>query len=471
MQIVQYDKNPSGEGAAARVSRVGATPTTTTDTFTSWPPIGTKSHKLVATATTIATVGLPNADRPAATVGTVWSCKATVRNSAATSRSITVSIVFYDTAGATLGAALLTVSDTKTVAAGAIVEFTVTAATAPALTASVDVQVSRNAGGGAAISDPVHVDKVTLTKTAAAQAYRDPSTDSFATWSGTADASTQVYWVPAVTVTAVPANMPAPCITVLVDDLPPAVTRLTLYRTAGGRSMRVRGAVAVTVSSGFSTQDLEAPFQIPSDYRAEMFNVAGASLGFTDTATDTLLVDECWVHNPLDPAGATAIDITDTSGRSITRPVRGKRYTPEGRALGVLITGRRGGVQGVELSFETDDTTVAEKFEAMFGGYDDDDQQIPVICIRTPPFLDLPSPFFAGGLSPTRHPINVHMGGSLRGWDLSADETAPPFAGIVVALLRRDDIDYAFATRTLMDAAYANRLAVDRDYSKAGTAP
>lgn len=470
-QTIQYDKNPSAEGATARVSRASVTPSLATDTFTGWPQVGTRSHKGVATATTIATVGLPNADRPAAAAGQAWSCQVTLRNGAGSSRSFSVSIVFYNTAGGTLGTALATTSDTRTVNAGATQVFEINNAIAPASTASVDIQVSRNAGGGAAISDAFHFDLVSLTRTAVRFAYRDPGSNILATWSGTADASTQIYWDPAFTLTPAPANLPAPCITVLLDDLPSSVATITLRRTAAGRTHRVRGAVGVTVASAFSTQDVEAPFQVQSDYRAELFWANGSSGGQTEISSATLNVTECWVHNPLDPAGATAIDIADKSGRSITRPVRGKKYNPEQRTLAVFITGRRSGVEGVDLYFETSDATVAAKFEAMFGGYEDDDQQMPILCIRATPFLDLPAPFFAGMLSPSRHPVNVHMGGTLREWDAKADEAAPPFPGIVVALLTRNDIDFAYATRNALDAAYAKRLNIDRDYAKAGTAP
>lgn len=466
-QTTQYDKNPSAQGAAARVNRTGATASLSTDTFTSWPPLGTQSHKLVASGTAIATIGLPNADRPVASSGQVWSATAQVRASQA--RNVALSIVFYDTVGGTLGTALGTTSDTDAFTAGEIRSMQVTA-TAPASTASVDVQVSRNAGGGAATSDAVHVDMVTLTQTAAPVVYRDPSTNVFATWTGTADASTQTYWDPVITLTADPANLPAPCITALVDDLPPAITTLTMYRTAGGRTMKVRGAVEIPVSSGFSVQDIEAPFQVQSDYKAEMF-ASGVSAGWIAVTSETLDVDEVWVHNPLDPAGATAIDLADTSARTLSRPIRGKKYQPQARTLGVLITGRRGGLEGVDLFFETDDATVAEKFEAMFGGYEDDDQLPPILCVRGIPYLDLPAPFFAGVLDPKKKPINVHMGGTLRNWDVSADEVEPPFPGIIVALLRRMDIDYFYSTRNARDAAYASRLANDRDYSKAGIAP
>jgi len=469
-QVVQHDKNPSAEGAAARVSRAAATPSLATDTFTSWPPDGTRSHKLVATATTIASIGLPNADRPAAAAGETWSAAATIRNSNAGSRQVTLAIVFYNTAGATLGTALLTVPTTAVLTAGEVRTLKVNGAIAPAGTASVDLQVSRDAGTGAAISDAVHADKHTLTKTALAVDYLSPADTPLATWSSTAHASTQVYWTPVTTLSPLTTALPAPRIQVLIDDLPPGVASITLYRQADGRSFRVRGAVKVPVAGAFQTLDLEAPFGLASTYRAAMFTSLGIEVGYTDPAVTTLAVNEVWVHNPLDPANAIQIDLDDKSGRSLTRPITGELYQPEQRPLAVLITTNRRGLERVELYFSTDDSVAAEKFESMFGGYDEDEQLVPVLCVRVPGYIDLPRPLFAGALEPVRMPINIHMGGSLREWQVSADEAEPPFPGIVVALLTRNDIDAFFSTRNALDAAYASRTAIDRDYSKAGTA-
>jgi len=467
-QVIQYDKNPSAEGAAVRVARASATPTVATDVFTSWPPLGTKSHKLVATAVTVASVGLPNADRPAAASGQQWSVSARLRSSQA--RTVELALVFYNTAGATLGSALLTVPVSAAFTAGEIKTLQVNGATAPATTASVDVQVSRTVAGAPAISDTVHVDMVSLTRTATAVPYREPGSDAFATWSGTANASTQVYWTPAVTLTPASDWAPSPRMLVFVDDLPPGVATLTLFRTVKGRKAKVRGAIGSTVAGAFSIPDVETAFNVPSSYRAQMFSATGADLGYTAAAEATVVSAVCSVHNPLDPANAVAIDVADTSGNALTRPVNGERFYPEQRTLAVFVTGRRLGLQDVQLYFSTDVDQIAEKFESMLGGYGDDDQRVPVLCIRTPGFTDLPPVFYAGILKMTELPINVKIGGQVREWEASADEASPPFAGIVVALLTRDDIDAFFATRNARDAAYATRTAIDRDYSKAGTA-
>ncbi|QPE05315.1 hypothetical protein IT882_04400 [Microbacterium schleiferi] len=271
-----------------------------------------------------------------------------------------------------------------------------------------------------------------------------------------------------LTVTATARTDAAPCprVEVLIDDLDEDVATITLYRVAEGRTWRARGAVSASVSTGFQVVDVEAPFQTEMQYRAEMFDVDGISLGYTPTATVTLDVATTWVHNPLDPWNAVEIDLADSSGKALTRPVNGQRYYPEQRPLAVFITGRRLGLQGVELFMSTDSASIATKFESMIGGYEN--QSVPVLCVRTPPLIDIPRTFFAGVLSPKAVPVNVHLGGTLRRWELVADEAEPPFPGIIVPLLTRDDIDAAFDTRDEMDAAYATRLDIDRDFSKAG---
>lgn len=271
------------------------------------------------------------------------------------------------------------------------------------------------------------------------------------------------------TLTGLDDAAPCPRVKVIIDGLDAGVAYLTLYRLAEGRQERVRGAVLTPVSSGFQILDVEAPFQTSTQYRAELFDASLDTLGFTDTSGSVEIdVDTTWVHNPLDPWNAVEIDLSDSSGKALTRPVNGQRYYPEQRVLATFITSRRLGLQGVDLYFSTDDAVVAAKFEAMLGDYNS--ASIPVLCVRTPPLIDIPRTFNAGILSPTKNPVNVHMGGTLRNWSMQADEAAPPFPGIVIPLLTRDDVDAAYASRDALDAAYATRLDIDRDFSLAGTA-
>lgn len=272
-----------------------------------------------------------------------------------------------------------------------------------------------------------------------------------------------------ITATPLPDATPAPRILVEVDDIDVAAATLTLFRQAEGRTHRVRGAVRVPVAGGFATLDIEAPFGVETGYRVELFTAGGLSLGFSDTTLTQLDVDLCWVHNPMDPAGSTQLDLSDTSGRALTRTTSGEMFHPEQRVVGMLISGTRRGLEGVPLFFSTDEPQAAARFEAMLGGYAEADADVvPILCIRTPPLMDIPRTFYAAVMQATRKPINVHMGGTLREWEAEADEAAPPAPGLVVPLLTRNDIDAFFATRSALDAAYGARLDIDRDYSKAG---
>lgn len=209
---------------------------------------------------------------------------------------------------------------------------------------------------------------------------------------------------------------------------------------------------------------------MPSGYRAQLFDAMGVELAYTATSSATIECDETWIHNPLNPAGARQVGIEDLDGTRIGRPVSGTVHESDTRSLGLLIAGHRRGVR-VDMILSTTDLATADAFDDMLGGYDDEDQTIPVLCIRTPrPYSRLPATFFAFTEDLGQVPRTVHMGGALIEWDGSFQEVAPPSPGLVLPLLRRDDIDVAFATRNALDAAYLRRLDIDRDYSKAGLA-
>ncbi|MBX3435919.1 MAG: hypothetical protein KF861_00290 [Planctomycetaceae bacterium] len=274
-----------------------------------------------------------------------------------------------------------------------------------------------------------------------------------------------------ITLTVPTDDIPAPRIIVTVDSLDAGVASLTLTRTMRGRTFKVRGAVNVPVSSGFSIPDIEAGFGVPATYRAQLFDASGADLGYTVTASTTLERSASWIHNPLDPFGAAQIDVDDGTGRNLTRTSDGEVLYPQNRTLGVLLAGPRHGLTGVDLFLSTTSKDGADAFQAMLGGYDITDQPTPTLCVRTPPqYSRLPPTFFAAVLSMTEKPITVHMGGELIEFEGSADEVAPPYPGIIVPLLTRDDVDAFYSTRDLLDAAYARRIDIDRDYSLVGTA-
>lgn len=352
--------------------------------------------------------------------------------------------------------------------------------TAPALATIARIKVLSVAGTGYAnwsIASYLELDGLMVTAGATLQSYVDGSLGSMYGWNGAAHASTSTFYTPVVSLETIVPELPytsstlAPRIIVTVDDLPPAVAELTFYRASDRRTFKGRGSVLIEVAGGFSFVDFEAPFGVASAYRALMYDGAGVEIGYTSTATATLDVNESWIHNPLYPAGAAQIDVDQTSARRLARRSDGAVEHSDNRVLGVLISGLRRGLQGVDLFLSTQSLETANRFQDMLGGYDETDQTVPVLCIRTPPYDRLPRTFFAAVLELAEKPVNVHMGGELIEYEATGlDEVAPPFPGLVVPLLTRDDVDAFYASRNALDAAYLRRLDIDRDYSKAGTA-
>ncbi|WP_298661679.1 hypothetical protein [uncultured Leifsonia sp.] len=264
---------------------------------------------------------------------------------------------------------------------------------------------------------------------------------------------------------------PCPRVEVLFNTFAAGTTAVDVYRLAGGREYLVRGAVKTAVAGALSRIDFEVPFGVPVQYRAEMFNSSGLSLGFTDTATTTVFVAETWVHNPLDPQGATIVAFRATAAREVKRPHEGDIVWPEGRTVGVVVSGQRRGVQDAVLDVIVDSIVQADKLQAMFGSYGT--RTTPVICFRigANDRVRLPRPFFAGILELSEQDQNYAIGtGEKIAYGMTGSEVSPPTPALVVPLLTRADLNAAFATRAALNSFFLTRLDANRAYQFAGSA-
>jgi hypothetical protein len=258
---------------------------------------------------------------------------------------------------------------------------------------------------------------------------------------------------------------PCPRVLVQFSELVAGTVRVTVRRTAAGRTFDVRGGINLYAVGGVSILDLEAPFGIPVSYQAEQFDTNGLSLGFTTAQTVQLDVTDTWVTQPLSPVLAVSPLVFLNSAATQSRPSPGATVWTEGATVGRFIGGQRTGLQQTTLTFRMRTSADADEFDSMFGGYTTDFPS--VLCIRTPPKVPLPPVLFAACPAPQRVQYGV---GALITYDLTVDEVAPPAPGLVIPILRRKDIDAAYATRAARAAAYTTRLARDSDYSLAGLA-
>lgn len=268
---------------------------------------------------------------------------------------------------------------------------------------------------------------------------------------------------------------PCPRVEVFFPALAVGTATVTVYRMSGGREYKVRGAVDAVTAGSLSRIDFEAP-AVAASYRAEMFDGAGLSLGFTDSASIMLGFEDSVLHNPTAPAGAVKVStgagqsgITSDSARSLSRPVPGSVSYPIGRSVGVIIAEPRRGLAGLVLGVRCSTIADADAVQALLGGYDD--RKVPVVCIRLgmkDQGVRIPQPLFLGVLDIAEQGLDVFYGGSQTRQVMQGDEVAPPVPGLYVPLLRRKDINAFFATRAAVKASALTRAAVNRRYDLAG---
>lgn len=259
---------------------------------------------------------------------------------------------------------------------------------------------------------------------------------------------------------------PVPRVLVSVSAPAPGTQTVTVLRTSEGREMPVRGGIKRYAVGGTAVMDYEAP-PGPSSYRAQQFDVNGADLGYLALGAVTMPDFSC-IHQPLSPALAIQSPrIMLDSANDLANPSPGETVWPEGATVGRIIGGQRRGLVGTRLHIRLSSQAEMGTFAAMFGGYTQDFPS--VLCIRTPAgtLPQLPRVLFAGCLDPHRV---ISGANALLTYDMTVDEVAPPYPGLLIPLLRREDIDVAYPTRAERAAAYSTRLARDSDYTKAGLA-
>jgi len=259
----------------------------------------------------------------------------------------------------------------------------------------------------------------------------------------------------------------APRVEILGFLFPPAAVTATYYRSDGSRTWTVRGGVNRSVAGGVAVLDWEAPFGVPVSYRAELFNAAGLSIGFTDSASITVVTDEVWVQHVLEPSIAVRWSFTDRALAELSRPTAGGFAQVEGASVQKWIGSRRTGLVQVNLSGVTENLDDAAVFDSMFGTYEQ--ARVPILVFRAPPVLRLPATFIAQ-VEVVRQPMSIATVPDFDVWELVGTEVEPPAVGLVEATLTWDDLAAAYDTWDEVAAAYGSWLDASRDYSLAGLA-
>jgi hypothetical protein len=256
-----------------------------------------------------------------------------------------------------------------------------------------------------------------------------------------------------------------PFVEVFVESYPADTATLRIERVSQGRTWNVRGGFGVT--AGVAVLDFEAPFCVPSTYRAECFDANGATLGYTDSSTVTVWEDRSILHQPLNPQlWVNVVDRAETA-ETVVRLAPGETVRVEGSPYGRRIGGGRQAISSFHYTFETFHLFQADMVHRVFGT--EDSPYPAVVCLRTPPPARFPRTLFLDAERLDEIDQDVRIGGTWVVFEITGDEVEPPFVGLVEPLLTYDDIDAAYGSYDLADAAYPSYTDRDRDYGLAGS--
>ncbi|GAA1147868.1 hypothetical protein GCM10009651_35760 [Microbacterium natoriense] len=262
---------------------------------------------------------------------------------------------------------------------------------------------------------------------------------------------------------------PCPRVEVFFPSFAAGTVSVTVYRLSGGQERQVRGAVGAPTGGTLTRIDFEVPFNVPATYRAEQFDAGGVSLGFTPSASVTVVSADTWMHNPLNPEGSVRVFFGDDGGWSVTRPTPGVVSHPKGRRVGVVLSEPRQGVVDLRLTVRTSSDVDADLVQAMCG----DSNMPPVLCVRLgtqDQRLRVPQPLFLSALSVSEVDMDTRWGGTEMAHQVQGDEVDPPIPGLFVPLLTRADLNAFFATRAALNGGGLTRSDINRRYDLAGTA-
>jgi len=252
---------------------------------------------------------------------------------------------------------------------------------------------------------------------------------------------------------------------VLFPDVPSEAITATVYREAGGRTSRVRGGIRTSAVGGFGLVDFEAPFQITTAYYAVFYDGAGVELEVSDRAETRVDAVGTCVHQPLDPWRMVMGRILALAytAESLSREFLGEVVRPQGRSVPVWIGSGRTGLTDVAFPFATYTADEEQAMVRVFGEYEDD--QLPVVCIRSSHNLGIPPTFFGVVRKPVRKGWDQHVGGEVTLWDLTATEVAPPAEALIVARLTYGDLEAFYDSYTAFEGAYSRYLGAETDFA------
>lgn len=234
-------------------------------------------------------------------------------------------------------------------------------------------------------------------------------------------------------------GFPCPRVVVNVTTVVPATVTGTLHRIYDDVDEVVPGADMVPSAGGFVRTDYFPPLGVPVSYRVEMFDINGASLGFTDAETTSIDVPDstCWMSSPFNPQLSVQVELDDVASSKLQSDINAQTHNIGGRRI--VISEAIYGYVGIPMSFWVESVDAAVAAENVFA------DGLGLSVIRVAPPMQVPRVLYAFGV-PTRQEVNLPAGVEDTYFDLTVDEASAPSTSIVAAVLTYGRYTDNFAT-------------------------
>ena len=267
----------------------------------------------------------------------------------------------------------------------------------------------------------------------------------------------------AVVVEAV-TDAPCPRVGLTVTDLGVGDSVVSVWRTADGERLPVRGARRVSLNDAAYLVDWDVPLGRPVSYEIEVISgPSGASRTYSDAVTVTS--DTAWLMDPLVPQ--SAVPVVGGEGDNIylrSQALSQLEYGADVQVFNIMgsdkplaLFGQRMAERGLDTSLGTRSAEQNARLESLL-------KSSAQLLFRPLPgwgTRTLPGSLFLGNATATQFPVDVSWGGDLTWWDLKSDVVQAPTIRVLTATWTYGDVEILMDTYGQKQSLMAGRTYLD----------
>lgn len=255
----------------------------------------------------------------------------------------------------------------------------------------------------------------------------------------------------APTLTAWDSMDPSPRVDILFASFATGTATVTVLQLSVDGETVVRNAERIFASGGAFVTDYEVPLGVPVQYRAEQFNSAGTSLGFTAASSVQIDIDPSMAvfQDPLHPARAVLVEAkADFAGELVEeRAVQLQNIGTETIAL----MGPMGLLSNIPLNVQTKSLEAAAALRTVL-------LQTQILVRTMPRPVLIPRCLHVVVPQTRRVPVDVHYGGEWVQAPITGHEVTRSTLPIIVPVVDYARYNGGFATYADFNAAYSSYL-------------